>query len=91
MEKIGSLNKSTDFLKSEVIMTNEEKTDLLEQINIARQSDNMEKFLELSKKMPVPPLVAMAYKEGFGADFVANSGFNLSEAEQAYGKDWLSR
>jgi len=72
-------------------MTQCAEIDILDEINAAADSGNREKFLELSKKMPVPPEVAMAFKKGFGADFLAHSGFNLSEAENTYGKDWLSR
>ena len=74
-----------------MMMTEEEKDALLAQMNAASQSGDMEKFVELTQKFPVPPEVALAFKNGFGASFVANSGFNLSEAEQKYGKDWLSR
>lgn len=64
--------------------------ELLDEINAVADSGDMEKFLELSKKMPVPPEVAMAFKKGFGTEFLTNSGFNLSEAEKTYGKNWLS-
>ena len=70
---------------------NEVDLELLEQINEARQSGDHERFLKLSKQMPLPAEVAMAYKKSFGTDFITNSGFNLSEAEKKYGSDWLSR
>jgi hypothetical protein len=64
---------------------------LLDAINAASAAGDMEKFIELSRQMPVPPEVAKAFKESFGSDFVKNTGANLTAAEKAYGSDWLSR
>ncbi len=72
-------------------MTTEEYRQIAAEAGAAWDAGDREKFLEISKKVPVPPEVAMAFKEGFGADFMINSGFDLSEAEKEYGKDWLSR
>ncbi len=66
--------------------TKEEK-ELLAEINRTPVDDP--RYEELGKKMPLHPVVAMAFKEGFGADYIRNGGFNLSKAEEVYGKDWL--
>ena len=42
-------------------------------------------------QVPLAPHLAMAAKEVFGVDYVRNSGFNLYEAEEKYGKDWLEK
>jgi hypothetical protein len=47
--------------------------------------------LRLMKTVPVPPYIAKVMKEKVGADFLINSGWNLSEAEAEFGPDWLSR
>jgi hypothetical protein len=39
---------------------------------------------------PMPPYLAKVFKEKVGADFLIDGGFNLSEAEAEFGKDWLT-
>lgn len=58
--------------------------------NAAVDADDMDKAVEIAKLIPLPPEVANAFKVGFGADFMRDSGFNLSAAEEKYGSDWLS-
>ncbi len=45
----------------------------------------------LTKTMPMPPYIAKVMKDKVGGDYLLNSGWNLSEAEDAFGSDWLSR
>ena len=45
----------------------------------------------LQATVPLPPYLAKIAKEKIGADFLIQAGYNLSEAEAAYGKDWLTR
>jgi len=42
------------------------------------------------KTAPMPPYIAKVMKEKVGADFLINGGFNLSEAEAEFGRDWLT-
>ena len=42
-------------------------------------------------QIPVAPHIAMAIKNVRGAQHLIDKGYNLSEAEEKYGKDWLSR
>ena len=37
----------------------------------------------------MPPYLAKVAKEKIGVDFLINGGWNLSEAEAAFGSDWL--
>jgi len=64
----------------------------LDAIQNALASGEYDKACDLMVKSqrPLNPAVAYAFKEGFGADFITNTGFNLSEAEKAYGPNWLS-
>jgi hypothetical protein len=39
---------------------------------------------------PLPPYLAEFAKSHFGVDFLIEGGFNLSEAEEEFGKDWLT-
>jgi hypothetical protein len=41
--------------------------------------------------IPMPPYLAKIAKEKVGADFLIKAGYNLSEAEAAFGQDWLTR
>ena len=41
--------------------------------------------------IPMPPYLAKVAKEKIGADFLIKAGYNLSDAEAAFGRDWLTR
>jgi len=45
----------------------------------------------LIRTAPMPPYLAKVAKEKIGVDFLINGGWNLSEAEAEFGKDWLSK
>ena len=45
----------------------------------------------LTKTIPMPPFLAKVIKEKVGVDYLINSGWNLSEAEEKFGADWLSK
>ena len=38
---------------------------------------------------PLPPYIAKVIKEKVGSDYLINSGWNLSEAEEKFGPNWL--
>jgi hypothetical protein len=50
-----------------------------------------EGYDRLMKTAPMPPYLAKVAKEKIGVDFLINGGWNLSEAEAEFGKDWLSK
>ncbi len=50
-----------------------------------------EGYKQLTKTMPMPPYLAKVMKEKVGVDYLLNSGWNLSEAEEEFGSDWLHR
>jgi hypothetical protein len=45
----------------------------------------------LEKTIPMPPFMAKFWTDHIGADGLLQLGWNLSEAEAAFGQDWLSR
>ena len=45
----------------------------------------------LIKTVPLPPYIAKVIKEKVGSEYLINSGWNLSEAEAKFGKNWLSQ
>jgi len=55
-----------------------------------RKAGDREGALSLMKTAPMPPYIAKVMKEKMGVDFLINSGWNLSEAEEEFGKNWLS-
>ena len=48
-------------------------------------------YMRLMKTAPMPPYLAKILKDKAGPDYLANSGWNLSEAEAEFGLDWLPR
>ena len=50
-----------------------------------------EGYIRLMKTTPIPPYIAKVIKEKVGADFLINEGWNLSEAEAEFGRDWLNK
>ena len=55
------------------------------------QAGDHEGYIRLMKTAPVPPYIAKVIKEKVGADFLIKEGWNLSEAEAEFGKEWLSK
>jgi hypothetical protein len=56
------------------------------------KAGNFEEADRLFKQIPLPPYLAKSIKEVWKAgDWLKESGYNLSEAEAAYGPGWLNR
>jgi hypothetical protein len=55
-----------------------------------RKAGDEEGASRLLRTAPMPPYLAKVAKEKIGADFLINGGWNLSEAEAEFGKDWLT-
>ena len=49
-----------------------------------------EGFSRVIRTAPMPPYLAKIMKEKMGVDFLLKGGFNLSEAEAEFGRNWLS-
>ena len=54
------------------------------------EAGDREGCFSIMKTAPLPPYIAKVIKEKVGADFLINSGWNLSEAEAEFGHNWLS-
>jgi len=54
------------------------------------KAGDKEGYSRLMRTAPMPPYLAKVAKKTMGADFLIKGGFNLSEAEAEFGKDWLS-
>jgi hypothetical protein len=70
---------------------------LKEKLAIGMQSIELEKqgkieeSIRVQKQIPLAPYLAKFAKEKMGVAFLLNEGWNLSEAEEEYGSDWLSK
>jgi hypothetical protein len=71
-------------------MTDEEKVDKAYQSALLSQAGDEEGSIRLLRSIPLPPYLAKVMKEKVGADFLINSGYNLSEAEAEFGQGWLT-
>jgi hypothetical protein len=72
-------------------MTLDEKLTIACKAAALRQAGDSEGASRLLRTAPMPPYLAKIYKEKIGAEHLVNSGWNLSEAEAEFGKDWLSK
>ena len=71
-------------------MTLDEKLAIACKAAALRQAGDEEGALRLMKTAPMPSYIAKVIKEKVGADFLINSGWNLSEAEAEFGSGWLT-
>jgi 2-C-methyl-D-erythritol 4-phosphate cytidylyltransferase len=71
------------------LMTIEEQAKVMYEAVLLYDEGKDEEALQLVKSVPLTPALAKNVKEVYGADYLANSGFNLLEADEKYGKDWL--
>lgn len=72
-------------------MTFEEKLNKAVKSIELKKAGKLEEAEALMKSLPLPPYLAKAAKEAFGAEALLATGYDLSEAEAEYGKDWLTR
>jgi len=47
--------------------------------------------LEVEKSIPLPPYLAKWAKKRLGAEFLIENGWNLAEADEEYGTNWLAK
>ena len=63
---------------------------LVKMIELEKQGKTDEAF-KLRAKVPLPHYMGQYAKEFLGLDFLKNCGWNMSEVEAVYGKDYLTR
>ena len=68
-----------------------ERSKIYAQITEAGAKKDLATVRKLMGQVPLSPEMAKIGKQVLGADTMRNSYFNLSEAEEVYGKDWLDR
>jgi hypothetical protein len=70
-------------------MTDDERLDTMYQAALLFDEGKDEEASRMLRSVPLKPELAKIFKDVYGADYLAGSGFNLLEADKTYGKDWL--
>ena len=86
---VRTAEKDTRLTKAD--LTPEKAKELRNAINIAEANGDDEERRRILRTVPMYPRVALGLKESMGKERLLESGFNLVEAERAYGKDWLDK
>ena len=71
-------------------MTLDEKLDISRRAFELLDAGDREGYSRLIRTAPMPPYLAKVFKDKVGADFLIDAGYNLSEAEAEFGRDWLN-
>jgi len=71
-------------------MTLDEKLAISNRALDLLDAGDREGYSRLMRTAPMPPYLAKIFKEKVGAKELLESGWNLSEAEAEFGKNWLN-
>jgi len=72
-------------------MTLDEKLTISNKALDLLDAGDQEGYMRLMKTAPMPPYLAKILKDKMGSDFLVKGGWNLSEAEDEFGCNWLSK
>jgi hypothetical protein len=72
-------------------MTEKEKAAITLRVCKLWEEGKDEEAHALFATIPLQPYLAKVAKKLHGADYLIKAGYNLSEAEAAFGPDWLTR
>jgi hypothetical protein len=73
------------------LMSEKEKAAITMKAFALEDAGKKDEAMALFKSIPMPPFLAKVIKEKVGADHLIATGWNLSEAEAAFGHGWLVR
>jgi hypothetical protein len=77
-------------------MTKEEEQKVKDELAIRtralglREAGQIDEARKLEMSIPLPPWMADVLKLAYGGQNLLKSGWNLSEVEATYGKDWFN-
>ena len=54
------------------------------------EAGDREGYTRLLRTIPMPPYLAKIFKEKVGVEPLLKAGYNLSEAEAEFGRNWLN-
>jgi hypothetical protein len=72
-------------------MTEDEKIDILMEVVRLKNEGKETESDELFKTYPLEPDMAQIFKDVYGSEFLIEGGYNLSEAEAKFGKEWINQ
>ena len=72
-------------------MSDKEAFEIIQAAQSADAEGDIEKASRLRRSLPVPIHLAEFMKKEFGPQYLIDGGWNLSEIEAQYGKDWINR
>jgi hypothetical protein len=72
-------------------MSKEESNAILEEAGKLLDAGDEEGHDRLIKKLPLPPNMALLWRDQYGKEALLAEGCNLADAEIVYGKDWLDK
>jgi hypothetical protein len=73
------------------IMTEKEKAAITVRACALHNAGKKDEAMVLFKSLPMPPFLARVMKEKAGPGYLINSGWNMTEAEAAFGQGWLTQ
>ena len=72
-------------------MTLDEKLSISCKAAELRRAGDKEGASRLLRTAPLPPYLAKVIKDKVGLDCLLSTGWNMSEVEAEFGKEWLSK
>ena len=72
-------------------MSLEERAQLISASLAAGKAGNKDEEIRLMRKLPLAPHLAMAAKEMYGKEYLLEHGYDLTDANEEFGNDWLER
>jgi hypothetical protein len=85
--KSSKLEKIVGFMMTQ--LTRDQEMEIIDQYFAARNRGESDESLKIIQRFPLAPHLALAAKEIFGIEYL--QGWDLSEAEAKYGKNWLNQ
>lgn len=71
-------------------MTIERKREIVKEAgSLIKQGKKREGYDMINRLIPMSPMMADDFKRFMGLDFMRECGFNLDDAVEAYGEEWL--
>lgn len=72
-------------------LTREEEFKIIQQAQAAEARGDSEEAHRIRLRLPLPIHLAEFMKKELGPQYLIEGGWNLSEVEEQYGKDWINR
>jgi hypothetical protein len=70
-------------------MSKEDRHKIYNEYAAARDAGDMDKAYSIASRLPLHPGLARVGKKIFGIKYLKEEGFNLKDAVNEFGKEWL--